>query len=345
MPEKISVSLEDITSHCRGELIGNPRYRVSRLAGMAYADASSLGFIRDSAKNLPVEWKPGAVLLRHQDREGIQGNRIIVDDPYLAYARVTELFRPPGRPRTIHPTAIVEQRAVLGDGVRVGANSVIESGCEIGANVDIGHNVVLGEQTNVGADTVIESGVVLHRDTTLGERCYLSSGVVIGANGFGYAPHGTQWKKIYQLGAVTIGNDVDIGANTTIDRGSIDNTVIGDRVKLDNQIQIAHNVHVGDDTIMAGCVAVAGSAVIGKRCQIGGRASILGHLELIDDVILQAGAFVARSINEPGVYASMIPAQPARQWRKVVGYLGRLEQLARTVKALAAGRSGKNQNQ
>ena len=253
------------------------------------------------------------------------GNRIVVDDPYLAYARVSELFAHAAPDRTaVHANAMVSSGAIVGNDVEIGPGSMIHDAAIIGDRVVIGSNVVIEPDCVIGEDSRIESSVTLCRRTRIGRRCAISPGVVIGASGFGYAPEGSGWRKIHQLGGVVIGDDVDIGANTTIDRGAIDDTVIGNRVKLDNQIQIAHNVRIGDDTIAAGCMAVAGSTVIGQRCKIGGRVSILGHLTIADDVVLTAGTFVARSITDSGTWSSMIPAQPASRWRRILPSLLRL---------------------
>ncbi|MGI9311133.1 MAG: UDP-3-O-(3-hydroxymyristoyl)glucosamine N-acyltransferase, partial [bacterium] len=213
----------------------------------------------------------------------------------------------------------------------IGARTQVAPGAVVGAHATVGADCVIGR------GSVLEPGARLHARTRIGANCRIASGAVIGASGFGYAEGARgAWTRIEQLGGVVIGNEVDIGANTTIDRGALDDTVIGDGVKLDNQIQIAHNVRVGDHTIMAGCVAIAGSAVIGKRCRLGGRAAVLGHLRIADDVTILADGFVAASIAEPGEYASMLPAQAAAQHRRTIANLRRLDSLAKKVAALAA---------
>jgi UDP-3-O-[3-hydroxymyristoyl] glucosamine N-acyltransferase len=329
------VSLSDIADRCGGELIGEPTHLVTRVASIGTATPDSLTFLT-SPKHIVTEGgsQPGVVLLKPEHQSLINGNKILVNDPYLAYAMVSDLFVHTSAelPEGVHNTACIDQSVVLGKNARIGAGAVIESGCVIGEGVMIGHGSVVEAHCHIGDHTHVESSVTLCANSRIGMRCVISPGVVIGSSGFGYAPEESKWRKIQQLGAVVIGDDVDIGANTTIDRGAIDNTVIGDRVKLDNQIQIAHNVQVGDDTIMAGCVAIAGSAVIGKRCQLGGRASVLGHLTIADDVVLNANAFVSQSIKQAGTYSSMIPVQPIRQWRKTVAHLNRLEKLVEKMK-------------
>ncbi len=315
-----SYSLSDIAAHCEGDLIGEGSHQVIGVASLEQAEEDRLSFLV-SARSLPPRFdqSPGVLLLKEEHVDLFGGNRIVVADPYLAYARVSELFALTQSDGSgVHAAAMVSPTASLGKGVQIGAGSVVQESAVIGDHVVIGSNVVIEDGCEVGDGSRIESSVTLCRGSRVGRRCVISPGVVIGASGFGYAPEGAGWRKIHQLGGVLIGDDVDIGANTTIDRGAIDDTVIGNRVKLDNQIQIAHNVRIGDDTIAAGCLAVAGSTVIGQRCRIGGRVSILGHLAIADDVVLTAGAFVARSIDDAGTWSSMIPAQPAARWRRIL---------------------------
>jgi UDP-3-O-[3-hydroxymyristoyl] glucosamine N-acyltransferase len=248
-----------------------------------------------------------------------RGAFIETADPYLYFARLTQLWkkahaRPEGA--RIHPSAVIDPDAVLDPSVRVGALCVIERGARI------------------GADTVLKSGVTVSEDCRIGERCLLHPGVVIGADGFGLAPHQGGWVKIEQLGAVRIGNDVEIGANTCIDRGALEDTVIEDGVKLDNLIQIGHNVRVGRNTAMAGCAAVAGSATIGANCTIGGRAGILGHLQIVDNVHISATSLVTRSILKPGNYTGVFPIDDNAVWEKNAASLKQLHVLRDRIRAL-----------
>ncbi len=334
------ITLAAIAKACDGRLIGDPKATVSQVASVESATEDCLTFVATpqalirARQNQQSNKIPGVVLLDAQASDQFNGHRIVVSDPYLAYARVSVLFVPresDSSPR-IDPTAHIDDSAIIGQQVSIGPFSVVGRDCIIAHGTVLAAHVVIENESRIGANCTVESGVVIGSLTVMGVRCTISAGVVIGSNGFGYAPSSEGWQKIHQLGGVTIGDDVDIGANTTIDRGAIDNTVIGDRVKLDNQIQIAHNVRVGDDTIMAGCVGVAGSAVIGKRCQLGGRANVLGHLTIVDDVILNAGAFVTQSIDNAGTYSSIIPARPVKQWRKTVAQLNRLDKLAEKIK-------------
>ena len=335
----VSISLAELAECCRGEVVGDPTATVLGVSSLVNPKPDTLGFYtgnsgasREGADNAHFGDETnvlGAILVKPDDQSLFSCNRILVDDPYLAYAQVSMLFcRTDGAANAgIHDAVDIHPSAVIADDVSIGAYTVIGPRTNIGAGCRIGAGVVIEADCEIGSDCTLAPNVTLCRQTRMGARCNLSPGVVIGASGFGYAPTERSWKKIYQHGGVVLGNDVDVGANTTIDCGAIDDTVIGNRVKLDNQIQIAHNVMVGDDTIMAGCVAIAGSTVIGSRCRLGGRASVLGHLKLADGTTLLANAFVAKSIDEPGVYASMIPARPVKAWRKTLAYINRLERL------------------
>ena len=350
-PESVA-NLGVVASVTGGRVDGDRGFEVKTISSLENATGDSLAFYADAKQQSKLKTTgAGAVMLRAEHARLFRGHKVIVEDPYLAYALVSALFAPSLRPArgTIHPSAIiaagasVHADAVIGPYSVIGENSTLESGVVIGSHVSVGDACVLGR------GTTLDHGVRIHSRTIIGQRCNLASGVVIGSSGFGYVATQNEsgqnesgqsksgqgeWVRIEQLGGVVIGDDVDIGANTTIDRGAIDNTVIGNGVKLDNQIQIAHNVRVGDHTIMAGCVAIAGSAKIGRRCRLGGRAAILGHLEIADDVSVNANSFVAGSITEAGVYSSMIPVQPAARWKKTVAHIHRLDQLAEKVKNL-----------
>jgi UDP-3-O-[3-hydroxymyristoyl] glucosamine N-acyltransferase len=250
-----------------------------------------------------------------------RGCCIVVDQPYLYYARVTQLWKKsihlPERPR-IHPSAVIDVEAVVHPTARIGALCVIERGAHIGAGTELKSRVTVGENCIVG------------------ERCLIHPGVVIGADGFGFAPNAGAWEKIEQLGAVQIGNDVEIGANTCIDRGALQDTVIEDGVKLDNLIQIGHNVRVGKHTAMAGCVGVAGSATIGAHCTMGGGAIVLGHLEMAEGVNISAATVVTRSIRAPGHYSGLFPMDDNATWEKNAASLKQLHTLRDRIRALEA---------
>jgi len=246
---------------------------------------------------------------------------IITDDPYLYFARLTRLWKgahPKATGPRIHPSAVIDPDARIAEDALIGPLCVVERGAE------------------VGAGTVLKSRVTVGEDCKIGARCLVHSGVVIGADGFGFAPHQGAWEKIEQLGAVRIGNDVEIGANTCIDRGALEDTVIEDGVKLDNLIQIGHNVHVGRHTAMAGCVGVAGSARIGAHCTVGGGAVVLGHLSLGDHVHISAASVVTRSISQPGQYTGIFPLDSNANWEKNAASLKQLSRLRERIKALEA---------
>ena len=284
----------------------------------------------------PLEECPaGALVLAREESGRFPGHRILVEDPYLAYARISPCFRPVRSrgPDGLSPRAQVAEDAEVAEDVRIGHFSSIGSGARIGAGVVIGNGVHIGNDACIGEGTEIGDNVVVESRCEVGRGCRISPGAIIGASGFGYAPDGHRWQRIEQLGRVIIGDDVDIGASTTIDRGAMDDTVIGDGVKLDNQIHIAHNVHIGEHSIFAGCAAVAGSARIGKRCKIGGRGSIIGHLEIADDVTVMTESIVTSSIREAGEYGFMVPAQPAAVWRRNVSALRKLDSTLKKIKA------------
>jgi UDP-3-O-[3-hydroxymyristoyl] glucosamine N-acyltransferase len=272
-----------------------------------------------------------------QDAAAQRGAVIVSDDPYLYFARLTQWWRAEhdaAPAAAIHPQASIHPGAVIGSGVDVAAFAVIGEGAVVGAGARIGAHAVLGRGAQVGAGTVLYPRVTLGDRCVVGERCILHPGVVIGADGFGFAPHQGQWIKIEQLGAVRIGNDVEIGANTCIDRGALDDTVIEDGVKLDNLIQIGHNVHIGAHTAMAGNAGVAGSATIGAHCTVGGGAIVLGHLTVGDKVHISAASVVTRSIREPGQYTGMFPIDDNASWEKNAASLKQLNRLRERLKAV-----------
>ena len=267
--------------------------------------------------------------------------RVVCKHPYLLYARLAQWFdaaRRPPAPPGVHPSAIVAADAVIEPGASIAAQCVIEAGVRIGRDARIGPACVIGRGAQIGADTVLHPRVTLYEGVKVGERCILHSGAVLGADGFGFAPDPTlgkgAWGKIPQLGAVSVGNDVEIGANTTIDRGALDDTVIADGVKLDNQIMIAHNVRIGAHTAIAACVGVAGSTSIGERCTIGGAAMLSGHLVLVDDVHISGGTAVTSNINKPGRYTGVYPYADHGEWQRNAAVIQQLSKLRRRVRTL-----------
>lgn len=335
----MSRPLGSIVEALGGELVGSPDLVIRRLAPLATAEPDAMAFMANPRYASQIGGTRAACLIVPPPMRAAASKRgacIVTDDPYVYFARLTQWWQREHAMvalAAIHPTASVHPTAELADGVDVGAFAVIGAGVRIGVGARVGAHCVIGEHVHVGAQTLLHPRVTVGERCSLGERCVLHSGVVIGADGFGFAPHHGEWIKIEQLGAVRIGNDVEIGANTCIDRGALDDTVIEDGVKLDNLIQIGHNVHVGAHTAMAGCVGVAGSADIGAGCTIGGGAVVLGHLKLADGVHVSAASVVTRSLLKPGHYTGMFPIDDNASWEKNAASLKQLNRIRERLKA------------
>jgi UDP-3-O-[3-hydroxymyristoyl] glucosamine N-acyltransferase len=306
------------------------------VATLAGAGPDQIGFLANPKYREQLETtRAAAVVLTAADAEIWKGNALISANPYLSFARIAECFAPedvavPG----IHPGATVHPGAKISPDAAIEAGCVIEAGAVIGARVRLGANCTVGTDAVIADDSRLHANVVICRGVEIGRRCLLHPGVVIGADGFGQARDGERWRKVPQLGGVRIGDDVEIGANTTVDRGALEDTVIESGVRLDNQIQVAHNVRIGANTAIAGCTAIAGSVTIGRRCMIAGGVGIAGHLEIADDVTVLAMTLVTHSIREKGVYAGSHPIEDVRSWRKNNARLRQLDELARKVKRL-----------
>jgi UDP-3-O-[3-hydroxymyristoyl] glucosamine N-acyltransferase len=337
MVQKI-YSLRYLAEFIACEFIGDPDCEITGIGSLANAVSGQISFLHDShyAQYL-TGTKAAAVIIKQKDFDQKQpGNFIIANDPYLAYAKISVLFD--DTPKTspgIHATALI------GEGCEIAASASIGPFCVLGARVKIKEDVridagcVIGDEVEIGEKTRLCSNVTLYHKVRLGKSGLLHSGAVIGSDGFGNANERGVWHKIYQLGTVIIGNDVEIGANTTIDRGAIEDTIIEDGVKIDNQVQIGHNVHIGAHTAIAGCVGIAGSTKIGRYCMLGGGVGISGHIEIADRVIIAAMSGVGRSITEPGgVYASGVPAMPHRTWWRILARLISIEDVMRRLKLL-----------
>lgn len=276
-----------------------------------------------------------AVLLKAEDAEGFQGNALIVADPYLAYARLSHLFDPkPRREAGVHPSAVVAEDAQVDPKAYIGPGVVIDAGAHVGAGATIEAQCFVGARSRVGAGSWLAPRVTIYHDVTIGERAVIQSGAVLGSEGFGFANDKGVWQKIAQIGGVQVGDDVEIGANTTIDRGALTPTTLGNGVKLDNQIQIAHNVHIGDHTAIAACVGISGSTRIGKHCMIAGGVGMVGHIEICDNVFISGMTMVTRSVTEPGAYSSGTVIQPAADWRKNAARFRQLDALFKRVQQL-----------
>jgi UDP-3-O-[3-hydroxymyristoyl] glucosamine N-acyltransferase len=336
----VPTSLGELNQRLRGELIGDPALQVSRISALAHAGSDSISFLASARhQGLLATTQAACVIVGPAMREAAaaRGAAIVVGDPYLAYAQLTQWWvaqeRGPVVPG-VHPSAVVEAGAIIHASAQVGPLAYIGRLAHIGAHAVVGGHSHLGEGAVVGEGTVLKPRVTLLQACRIGQRGIVHSGAVIGADGFGFAPHEGRWEKIEQLGAVVIGDDVDIGANTCIDRGALDDTVVEDGVKLDNLIQIGHNVHIGAHSAFAGCTGVAGSTRIGKHCTFGGAAIILGHLEITDHVHITAATVVSRSIHKAGQYSGSFPFDDNKSWEKNAATLRQLHTLRDRLRAL-----------
>ena len=337
----------DIHAALGGVLHGDGTRAIAGLASLESAGPDRLAFVGQARHAAAIESTQAAALIVPPElvpRASARGPCIETSQPYPYFARLTQWWRSrqlaaqraaadPAEP-AIHPSAWVHPSAELAAGVRLGAFAVVEAGAQIGAGSEIGAQCVIGARARIGAQARLAAQVVIGHDCTLGARCIVHSGAVIGADGFGFAAHEERWLKIEQLGAVRIGDEVEIGANTCIDRGTLDDTVLEDGVKLDNLIQIGHNVRIGAHTAMAGCVGVAGSAQIGAHCTFGGGAGVLGHLRIVDHVHITASTMVSRSILKPGQYSGAFPIDDNANWEKNAATLRQLYALRQRLKAL-----------
>ena len=333
----MSVLLGQILDALGGELVGGDReMTISRIAPLDSADHGDLSFLSNPRYRQQLAASQAACVIvapALRDEAAQRGACIVTADPYAYFARATQWWKAHqqgGKLQGIHPTAVVDASAQVHATAYVGPLCVVEAGAVI------------------GADTVLKSRVTISNSCVVGERCIVHAGVVIGADGFGFAPSAGQWEKIEQLGCVRIGNDVEIGANTCIDRGALDDTIIEDGVKIDNLVQIAHNVHIGAHTVIAGNTGIAGSARIGKRCQIGGAANILGHLTIADGTVISPTSMVTRSLPKAGFYTGIFPLQENEQWEKNAATFRQLYALSERIKkleqTLAEGQRSNNGN-
>lgn len=343
MPE---VRVADLSALLGGELMGHPDRVVNRIGTLLEADEFTVSFLAHPRYESQLgATRAGCVIVsgKHRERAAALPSAIVCDDPYLAYARLTQWWarallsarQDPG----VHPSAIIDKSAQVDPTARVEALAVIGPGAQVGRGARVGPHAVMEAHSALGEDSRLGARGVLAERCRVGARCILHPGVVIGADGFGFASHQGQWEKIEQLGAVRIADDVEIGANTCVDRGALDDTVIEQGVKLDNLIQIGHNVRIGAHTAMAGCVGIAGSARIGAHCTVGGGAIVLGHLELADHVHVSAATVVTRSILKPGQYSGVYPFDENAAWEKNAATLRQLHALRDRIRALEKTRS------
>lgn len=326
-------------------MLNEPTSRIRGLGSLLCAGPEEISFLSNPRlKDQVAQCRAASVIVTQAvlDDLDLDPSRSVVvcSQPYLMYALIAQWFdqhRLSQLPSGIHPTAVIASDATLEDGVHIGPYCVIESGVRIGSGSRLGPGCVIGQGSELGRDCLLNAKVTVYHGVTIGDRAIVHSGVVLGADGFGFAPDPFKgqgaWAKIAQLGGVTVGNDVEIGANTTVDRGALDDTVIGHGVKLDNQIMIAHNVKVGDHTAMAACVGVAGSTTIGQRCTIGGASMLSGHITLADDVHVSGGTAITSSVTEPGRYTGVYPFAEHGHWQKNAAVVSQLSQLRRRLRA------------
>lgn len=336
MENSVAYTVKTLADYVGADYDGDGDYSIDGLASLPEATPSKLSFyVNRRYKDQLQASDAGCVLIREEHKMLFSGNKVVVSDPYLSYAKLSYLFREQTlAPPSIHPSAIIADDAVLGDGVNIGPNVVIEAGAKIAANCSIGANSVIGKKVYLGARTILHANVSIYNGVHIGESCILHSTSVIGSDGFGFAPSDEGWIKIHQLGEVHIGNHVEIGAGTTVDRGALDNTVVEDGVKIDNQVQIAHNVRIGEHSAIAAASAIAGSVVIGKRCTIAGCVGIVGHITITDDVHITAMSMITKSIVKSGSYSSGVPMNDTRAWKKNAVRFNQLDDMARELSSL-----------
>ncbi|WP_159565842.1 UDP-3-O-(3-hydroxymyristoyl)glucosamine N-acyltransferase [Budvicia diplopodorum] len=339
-----SIRLADLAEHLGAEVHGDGNIAITGIASMSTAIEGQITFLSNSLyQEQLLACKASAVVLTEENLPFCQHlPTLVVKDPYISYARMAQLLdSTPSPAENIASTAVIAANAQLGKNVSIGSNAVIETGVKLGDNVVIGAGCFVGKDACIGAGTRLWANVTIYHRVVIGAQCLIQSGSVIGADGFGYANERGNWIKIPQLGTVIIGDKVEIGACTTIDRGALDDTIIGNGVIIDNQCQIAHNVTIGDNTAIAGGVVMAGSLKVGKYCQIGGASVINGHMEICDKAVITGMGMVMRPITEPGVYSSGIPLQPNKDWRKTAALVLNINDMSKRLKAVERKVDGK----
>ncbi|MFV1982508.1 MAG: UDP-3-O-(3-hydroxymyristoyl)glucosamine N-acyltransferase [Thiohalomonadales bacterium] len=332
----MSASLLELSQLVGGEVIGDHSCVINSVAILATAVDGQISFLSNSKfKKKLSDTKASAVILKEADKESFSGNCIVVDDPHVAYAKIATVLHPLSKPtHKIHVTAVIHTTAKLGSKCSIGANCVIDENVIIANNVIIESGCYIGRDAKIGEQTRIYPNVVIKHGSLIGKRCIIDSGTIIGSDGFGNAIENGRWIKIPQIGIVIIGDDVQIGSNVVIDRGAVENTVIENGVIMDNLIHIAHNVKIGENTAVAGCVGIAGSAVIGKNCMFAGQVGISGHIEITDNVTVTGAANVFQDVKVSGVYSSGTPLEPFKKWQKSNFRFKKLDEMAHQIKKL-----------
>jgi UDP-3-O-[3-hydroxymyristoyl] glucosamine N-acyltransferase len=337
----MSVSLGELAVRFGCELRGDPHTAIERVSTLANAQAGSLAFLANPRyRGQLAGTAASAVIVTPGTADACTTAMLVCDNPYALYARISQLLNPPPAVTPgIHPSAVVAASARIHASACIGALAYVGAGVQVGARTLVGPHCVLMDGVQLAEEIRLIARVTLGAGTVVGARSVIHPGVVIGADGFGFAPDRGGWVKVPQMGVVRLGADVDVGANTTIDRGAIEDTVIEDDVKIDNLVQIGHNVRIGAHTVIAGCTGISGSTTIGKRCIIGGAVGIAGHINIADDVVATGFSAIANSLTKPGLYSSTLPVEDARTWRRLQANFKRSGLLAARVRRLeqAAG--------
>jgi UDP-3-O-[3-hydroxymyristoyl] glucosamine N-acyltransferase len=332
----MAVTLGELAVRFGGELRGDPDATVDTVAALSLAGPRAISFLANPKYVAQLkDTRAGAVILDAKSASSSPVPSLVVANPHATYARVATLLHPdpPLRPG-IHVKSHVEHSATVDRSTEVGPQVAIGAGARIGARCYIGPGTVIEHGAVIGDDTRLVARVFVGREVKIGARCIVQPGAVIGGDGFGFAPEKGTWVKVPQVGSVTIGDDVEIGANTTIDRGALEDTVIEEGAKLDNLIMIAHNCRIGAHSALAAATAIAGSTVVGKRCVIGGKVGLTGHITLCDDVVVLGTSFISHNITKPGVYSSALPSEEAGAWRRIVARIKRLDVMAKRLRAV-----------
>lgn len=330
------LSLQDLAARLGAELRGDPAHVIRRISTLRDAGSADLAFLANRAyEHLLATTAAGAVILKPADADKFAGNALVVTNPYVAYAQATSLFVSVRRAASgIHPTAVVAASAQIAADATIGPHACIGEHVRIGRAVSIGAGVHIGDNSAIGDGTCVHANVSIYHGVSIGARGVIHSGAVIGADGFGFANDGGRWVKVHQLGGVEIGDDVEIGACTTIDRGALGNTVVENGVILDNHVQIAHNVRLGENTAMAAFSGIAGSTVIGKNCVFAGQAGAVGHVSVCDNVQVMARCSISKSVSKPGSFSSGLLMYETADWRRNAARFGQLDDMYRRLRVL-----------
>lgn len=332
----MAISLGELAARFDCELRGDAGIEIRSVAPLHRGAPDSLSFFSNPALEPQLAaTEAGAVVLREEDVDKCPTACLVNSNPYACYARIAGyLHPPPPFEPGIHPQAFVADSAEVSPSAFIAANASIADKAIVGDGCYVGEGAVVGPDCKLGSDSRVLANATIVRNATIGERCIIHPGAVIGSDGFGNAMTPQGWVKVPQLGGVRIGNDVEVGANATIDLGALGDTLVGDGVRLDNLVHLAHNVELGEHTAMAAQSGIAGSTVVGKRCMLGGQAGIVGHVTICDDVIINGKTMITKGISEPGVYASGFPSEPVKQWNRLVAQLRRIGKLQERVRKL-----------